>query len=89
MTPTPWHGELMEMSSLEYQSATVLCLLIAGGAGAGPVLIVPAAVQPQRARFPGHLHAGRDARDQGMRRPGRHQRLHVHSLHGYAFHPHR
>lgn len=64
-------------------------LLIAGGAGAGPLPIVPAPVQPQRASIFSNLHPRGDAGDQGVRRPGRHERLHLHSFHGYALHPHR
>lgn len=62
---------------------------VAGGTRPGSLPLVPAALQPQRTRLLGDLHSRRDARDPGVRRPGRHQRLHLHPLHGHALHTHR
>ena len=54
-----------------------------GGTDPRPLPLVPAAVQPERARVRGHLHPDRHARDARVCRPGRHQRLHLRALHGH------
>lgn len=60
-----------------------------GGADPGPLPVVPSAVQQERTRFPRNVHPDRDARNPGVRRAGRDERLHLHPLHGHEVHPHR
>lgn len=64
-------------------------MFCAGGAGAGALPVVRAAVRAQRARVPGHVHARRHARDPRVRGAGRHQCLHHHPCHGHDLPAHR
>lgn len=59
------------------------CYLLVGRPSPGSLSVLPAVVQSQRAGLSGHLYADRHARDARMRRAGRHQRVHHHSLDGH------
>lgn len=70
------------------RSLKYVCSL-AGRVGGGSLRVVPAAVQPQRAGVPGHVHAGRHAGDTRVRGAGVHVRLHHHTRHGHEVPAHR
>lgn len=58
-------------------------MFIAGRPRPGSLPVVPAPVQPERAGVHRDLHADRDARDAGVRRPGGHERVHHDPLDGH------
>jgi hypothetical protein len=79
----------MNLIKMQKHRAPLFIHIVAGSAGAGPVLVLFAIMQSKRTSLPGHLHASGHARNQGVCRAGRHQRLHFHTLDGHAVYTYR
>lgn len=63
--------------------------IVLGDLGGGALRVVPAAVHEERAGADSDVHPGGDAGDARVRRPGRHQHLHVRPQHGHEVRIHR